>query len=78
MEESKKLYRSRSDRQLAGVCGGLAEYFNIDVTIIRLIFVVFTILGGPGLLAYIVMAIVVPEEPTVYEKAKRDDIIEDI
>ena len=73
MEETKKLYRSRRDRQMAGVCGGLAEYFNIDATIIRLLFVVFTFVGGPGLLAYIVLAIVVPEEPVVHEKAKHED-----
>jgi phage shock protein C len=64
MEEPRKLYRSRTNRQLAGVCGGLADYFNTDPTLIRLLFVVFAVLGGPGLLAYIVLAIVVPEQPT--------------
>lgn len=77
MEETKKLYRSRRDRQVAGVCGGLAEYFNLDPTIIRLLFVLFTFLGGPGLIVYIALAIVVPEEPTEYEKAKRDDILDE-
>ena len=63
MDEARKLYRSRSNRQLAGVCGGLAEYFNIDATLVRVLFVVFAVLGGPGLLAYILLWIIVPEQP---------------
>ncbi len=58
----KRLYRSRSDRQISGVCGGLAVYFGIDATIIRLLFVAFALLGGPGLILYIIMAIIVPSE----------------
>ena len=58
----RKLYRSHSERQLAGVCGGLARYLKLDVTIVRLLFVFMALLGGPGLLIYLVMAIVVPEE----------------
>ena len=61
--ENRKLYRSRSDRMVAGVAGGLAEYLNIDATIVRLLFVFFALAGGPGLLVYIVMLLVVPEEP---------------
>jgi phage shock protein C len=63
MADTRKLYRSRNKRQLAGVCGGLSEYFNIDVTLIRVLFVVFAVLGGPGLLLYLVLWIVVPEQP---------------
>ncbi|HEY1063902.1 MAG TPA: PspC domain-containing protein [Candidatus Saccharimonadales bacterium] len=61
----KHLYRSRKQKQFAGVCGGLAEYFEADVTMIRLLWVMVTILTGiiPGLLAYIVAAAVVPLEP---------------
>lgn len=59
----KRLYRSRTDRMLAGVCGGLADYFNIDPTLIRLIFVFGTLLGGPGLVIYIVLWLIAPEEP---------------
>ena len=60
----KRLYRSRKDRKIAGVCGGLAEYFNIDPTIIRVIAVLLLLPGGaPGLLPYIVLWIVVPEAP---------------
>lgn len=58
---AKKLYRSTTDRWLAGVCGGIAEYFNIDVTIVRLIAVALLLPGAlPGFLPYIIMWIVVP------------------
>ena len=59
----KKLYRSRVDRRIAGVCGGLAVYFNVDPTIIRLIWVIFALTFGSGLLAYLICALVIPEEP---------------
>ena len=58
----RKLYRSCVERQLAGVCDGLARYLKLDVTIVRLLFVFMALVGGPGLLIYLVMAIVVPEE----------------
>ena len=59
----KKLYKSSTDKKLAGVCGGLAEYFNIDSTLVRLGWVVFCALGGSGLLAYIIAALVMPDRP---------------
>ncbi len=59
----KKLYRSRTDKKVCGVCGGLAKYLNTDVTIIRLIVVLLCIFAGGGLLAYIICALVIPEEP---------------
>jgi phage shock protein C len=62
-EEVKRLYRSREDRMLGGVCGGLAKYLAVDPTLIRILFIVFAFAGGPGLLAYIIMLFVVPEEP---------------
>ena len=63
-ENVKKLYRSTSDRMIAGVCGGLGEYFDIDPTLVRLIFVLGTIFSFSALFwAYIVMLIVIPEEP---------------
>ena len=61
--EGKKLYRSNTDKKLAGVCGGIAEYFNIDPTLVRLGWVLFSLLGGSGLLAYIIAAIIMPERP---------------
>lgn len=60
----RRLYRSRSEKVLAGVCGGLADYFSIDPTVVRLIFVAAALLGvGGGLLIYVIMALVVPLEP---------------
>ena len=59
----KKLYKSSTDKKLAGVCGGIAEYFNIDSTLVRLGWVVFSLLAGSGLLAYIIAAIIMPDRP---------------
>jgi phage shock protein PspC (stress-responsive transcriptional regulator) len=61
----KKLYRSANDKKIAGVCGGLAKYLNIDVTVIRVIWALIA-LGGAGILAYIVCALIIPEEPSGY------------
>ena len=58
----KRLYRSRSERIIWGVCGGLAKYFDIDPTIIRIIFVLLAVAKVVGILAYIILAIVVPSE----------------
>lgn len=62
---SKKLYRSRKDKMIGGVAGGLAEYFDIDPTLVRIIFIVTLFIGGGGFLAYIILWIVIPEEPIV-------------
>lgn len=59
--EPKRLYKSRTNRVLFGVCGGLGEYFNIDPTVFRLIMVLLVCGAGSGLLAYIVAAIIMPE-----------------
>lgn len=61
--EPNRLYRSRSDRMLAGVAGGIAKYFNVDPTLVRLLFVLFALAGGPGLLVYIILWIIMPIEP---------------
>jgi phage shock protein C len=63
MDAGRKLYRSTSNRQLAGVCGGLAEYFNLDPTLIRVLFVILAVLGGSGVVLYIAMWIIVPKQP---------------
>jgi phage shock protein C len=57
-----RIYRSESNRMLAGVCGGLANYLGIDVTLVRLFFVLFTLAVGSGVLLYIILAIVIPSE----------------
>jgi phage shock protein C len=69
MSEVKRLYRAQDERMLAGVCGGLAKYFNVDPTLIRVLFVLATLPGGPGLLVYIALAIIMPEEPAGYVAA---------
>ena len=61
---SRRLYRSRDDRVLEGVCGGLAKYFDIDPVIVRVIAVLSLFLGGAGLVAYVILALVVPLEGT--------------
>ena len=63
MNASRKLYRSTTNRQLAGVCGGLAEYFSLDATLIRVLFIVLAVLGGSGVILYIAMWIIVPKQP---------------
>lgn len=60
---SKKLYKSITDRKLCGVCAGIANYLNIDPTVVRLLWALITFLGGAGMIAYIVCALVIPDEP---------------
>lgn len=60
---NKKLYKSRKDCKIAGVCGGLGEYFGIDSTWIRLAWVALTLCGGCGILAYIIAMLIIPDQP---------------
>lgn len=59
----KKLYRIRTGRKILGVCGGLANYFDIDPTIVRVVFALIGLFWGAGILAYLIMALVIPENP---------------
>ena len=61
--KGKKLYRSRENAMLAGVCGGIGEFFEIDPTLVRLAWVLFCAMGGSGFVAYIVAAIIIPRAP---------------
>ncbi len=70
--KSKKLYRSRKNKILGGVCGGLGEYFNIDPSLVRLLWVFVFLMGGSGLLIYIIFWIVLPEEEEVRKEVKND------
>lgn len=71
----KKLYRTIQDKKLCGVCGGLAKYFSIDATLIRLIWAIVTLCTvGTGVVAYIVCALIIPEEPDKLNDA--DNIID--
>ena len=79
MNTAKRLYRSRKDRQIAGVCGGIADYLAIDPTLVRIVWVILSLAGGPGVILYIILSIVVPEEPefvqTSAEKVKNDEYV---
>ncbi len=75
---NKQLIRSTNDRMVAGVAGGIANYFNIDTTLVRLLFVIFTLAGGPGLLVYIVMWLVMPEQNGAAQSTQDDDLDEEI
>lgn len=71
MKMNNKLYRSNIDRKLLGVCGGFAEYFGIDSTIIRIAWLFFCMLGGSGLLLYFICALVMPVSPLSRESDER-------
>ncbi len=65
----KKLYRSSSDKMVCGVAAGLAEYFNVDPVLVRLIFVILALADGIGLLAYVVLCFVMPQRPVAAHAA---------
>ncbi len=69
---SRKLTKSRKDVKVDGVCAGIAEFFGIDSTAIRLAFVVFVLFGGSGILLYIVCALIMPREPEFSEVSVQD------
>ena len=70
---SKKLKKSGKNRIMAGVCGGVAEYFKIDPTIVRLILVIVALLKGVGVLLYVIAAIVMPADDTFFEEDENID-----
>ena len=63
MESPKRLYRSKNEKMIAGVCGGLASYFNVDPTLVRLIFILLLIAPPSGLLIYLIIWLITPLEP---------------
>ena len=65
----KRLYRSRNEEMIAGVCGGLAEYLNVDPTVIRLVFLLLLFAGGGGLFLYVVLWVIMPLEPVSDSRA---------
>lgn len=67
MMEQKRLYKARGNRMISGVCGGVADYFNIDPTLVRLLFILLCFGWGSGIIAYIIAAIVIPEPPADYQ-----------
>jgi phage shock protein PspC (stress-responsive transcriptional regulator) len=75
--ENKKLYRSMTSSYLGGVCGGIAEYFNIDPALVRILFILVAIYGGAGVLFYLILWIVIPRRPLEtydYYKKKADTV----
>ncbi len=63
MQNNNRIHRSRENKMIAGVAGGLAEYFNVDPVLIRLLFVLVFLAGGSGVLIYIILWIIMPKEP---------------
>lgn len=67
----KKLYRSRNDRKFSGVCGGFGNYLNIDPTVIRVLYAIISLFAGffvPGLILYVILAVIIPEEPERWQQ----------
>jgi len=75
MSNTKKLYRSKDNRIIFGVCGGLGEYFEVDALIVRILFVILSLINGAGIVAYLILAIVVPED-NKDKKAKKNGVEE--
>lgn len=70
----KKLYKSTKDKKIAGVCGGIAEYFDIDSTLVRIILAVLFLAYGSGILVYIIAAIIMDDAPaSYYEELKAEE-----
>jgi phage shock protein C len=76
MQVNRRLYRCRTDRRLAGVAGGVAEFFDLDPTLVRVLWFLSIFLGGLGVLLYIGMAIIVPLEPLSAEDAAKAATVE--
>lgn len=72
----KKLYLSDTDKKISGVCGGIAEYANMDSTIVRLVWVAITAASGfvPGIVAYFLAAIVIPKKPVEGKREDREEV----
>lgn len=64
--KEKRLYKCEEGKVICGVCGGLAKYFDVDPTIVRLIWAALTLVGFSGLIAYIIAALIIPQDPDLY------------
>ena len=64
---NKRLYRSSNEKMIAGVCGGLGDYMGLDPTVVRLIFILLFIMGGQGLLIYLILWLIMPVSPEIIE-----------
>jgi phage shock protein C len=70
MSSAKKLYRSKSDRVIFGICGGLGEYFEVDSLILRILFILLTFTGGSGIVIYLILAVIIPNSEGKKVKSK--------
>lgn len=68
----KKLYRSPTNKKIAGVCSGVAEYFNVDLTLVRLVWISAIIFAGTGILAYLICWLIIPQNPRIHNQADLD------
>jgi phage shock protein C len=75
MNNTKKLYRSRTNRVIFGVCGGLGEYFEVDSLIIRILFIILSFTGGSGIIIYLILAVIIPEADGEKKIKKNGDVI---
>jgi len=78
MSNTKKLYRSKANRVIFGVCGGLGEYFETDPLIVRILFVVLSLLNGVGIIAYLILAVLVPEDDKEKKVKKNGNTVEEV
>jgi len=78
MSNAKKLYRSKTNRVIFGVCGGLGEYFETDPLIVRILFVVLSLINGAGIIAYLILAVVVPEDDKEKKVKKNGNTVEEV
>lgn len=69
---NKTMYKDRDNKMLAGVCTGISEYFNMDVSLVRIIFVLLGLFTGVGVILYIILAIILPEKEDVLYREKED------
>lgn len=76
MSNTKKLYRSKTDRVIFGICGGLGEYFEVDPLIIRILFILLSFTGGSGIIIYLILAVIIPEANGDKKVKKSDSISE--
>ncbi|NOX87216.1 MAG: PspC domain-containing protein [Chlorobi bacterium] len=77
MSSSNRLYRSNTDKIIGGVAGGLADYFNLDAVVIRILFVLLAIFGGGGVLIYIILWIAIPAQVASYPGLKTEEKVAD-
>ncbi len=69
----KKIFRSREDRVLGGVCGGIADYFDLDPTLVRVVWIFFTLFGGSGILAYVIALMIIPDQAKIEKSESKID-----